>query len=108
MKSVLLKLAAMEIGSCTCVTKTPDTSYHSEDCLYRSLVEVRREVKRLAVQAEKLQLLEALVALGSVGIHLDDNGYVLTFEYAENIPTAVFVGDTLEACIEATYKAFNS
>lgn len=108
MKSVLHKLAAMAIGSCTCITKTQDTSYHSEDCLYRNLVEVRREVKQLVIQTEKLQLLEELVTLGSVGIHLDDNGYVLTFEYAENIPTAVFVGDTLEACIEETYKAFNS
>jgi hypothetical protein len=33
-------LSLSQIGSCTCLTKTPDTKFHSDTCRYRLLHEV--------------------------------------------------------------------
>lgn len=41
------------IGSCDCMTKTPETQYHGELCKYRILVErdkLKAEVERLRAQ----------------------------------------------------------
>ena len=35
--TIELNIARTEIGSCTCVTKTPDPQYHDERCTYRVL-----------------------------------------------------------------------
>jgi len=38
-KDIKANLQRMMIGSCSCLTKTPDVSYHYVDCKYRQLME---------------------------------------------------------------------
>jgi hypothetical protein len=47
MTDVFDKLHAAMIGSCTCQTKTPDVYYHNENCRYRLLDEVYKDVERI-------------------------------------------------------------
>lgn len=47
MSDVFEKIDRLSISSCTCLTKTPDTYYHKEDCGYRILREIHDDVKRI-------------------------------------------------------------
>ncbi|KVP65642.1 hypothetical protein WJ96_04545 [Burkholderia ubonensis] len=38
----LAALMKSKIGSCTCLTKTPEARYHHENCLYRQLCEIEQ------------------------------------------------------------------
>jgi hypothetical protein len=39
LKDLSVKLAVAEVGSCTCLTKTPEVQYHKEHCVYRKIAE---------------------------------------------------------------------
>lgn len=41
------KLLSAMIGSCTCLTKTPEAGYHKENCRYRLLKEVYNDMERI-------------------------------------------------------------
>ncbi|KVP16885.1 hypothetical protein WJ84_01010 [Burkholderia ubonensis] len=40
----LAALMKSKIGSCTCLTKTPEVRFHREDCHYRQLCEIEQAV----------------------------------------------------------------
>ena len=48
MSSTLLdRLFMAQVASCGCLTKTPEVSYHKEDCCYRILNEAHRRIELL-------------------------------------------------------------
>lgn len=38
-KAIEKRMVRAIVASCNCVTKTPDTAFHREDCRYRALAE---------------------------------------------------------------------
>lgn len=47
MNSLRQRMFEAQVASCTCVTKTPEVSYHREDCTYRILNEACRRMDLL-------------------------------------------------------------
>ena len=41
------KLQLISIGSCDCLTKTPDIEYHDKFCRYRLITEAIRYIEKL-------------------------------------------------------------
>lgn len=41
-ENIGLRLAQLEVGACTCLTKSPDIQFHAETCRYRLIVEVQQ------------------------------------------------------------------
>jgi len=65
---ILTKLRMAKVSSCSCLTKTPEASYHREDCLYRvlaeaiefiaappELAELQATIDRLTAENERLK-----------------------------------------------------
>lgn len=46
------KLVLQQAASCNCLTKTPDTEFHKEYCLYKVLVEAVNEIEYLRNKLE--------------------------------------------------------
>jgi hypothetical protein len=49
--SLLDRLIGLQVGGCTCMTKTPELQYHKPECVYRIVSEAFHELVRL-YQAE--------------------------------------------------------
>lgn len=58
MSDLYTRIVKSMIGSCDCQVKTPDTSFHDEDCTYRVL-------------GDCLELVEAVEALNRLTFHSD-------------------------------------
>lgn len=41
------RLVSLQVGRCSCCTKTPEIQYHDVDCVYRNAVEIYDQVKLL-------------------------------------------------------------
>ena len=41
-------LGLLQIGGCTCLTKTPELQYHAEDCKYRLAAEIQQALRARA------------------------------------------------------------
>jgi hypothetical protein len=54
-KDIKANLQRMMIGSCSCMTKTPDDSYHYVDCKYRQLNEAYYYIVELEDQVRSLR-----------------------------------------------------
>ena len=46
-EDVIHNLMLLQIGSCTCYTKSPQHEWHKENCEYRILAEIGEWVKNL-------------------------------------------------------------
>ena len=44
-KELVDSLEKLKIGSCTCLTKTPDVEYHSDECRYRIICQIIAKYK---------------------------------------------------------------
>lgn len=60
-----IKLHEMQIGSCTCLTKTPELKYHAEDCRYRVSAEILAYVEKLEGDAKLLEFITTQCLRGS-------------------------------------------
>lgn len=50
-----LNIEQSKIGSCQCLTKTPETQYHSANCPYRVICELQTQLKASEAKCERLQ-----------------------------------------------------
>lgn len=57
------RIALLGIGSCTCLTKSPDVHMHDGGCRYREIMEIADAVE--ALDAERGRLREALEEIAS-------------------------------------------
>lgn len=83
-----LKLA--QIGKCTCLTKTPDTKFHAEDCRYRLLSEVTEVIETLmraqhAAQQSEFKVFASLL-LSAAAQSGDENTIKLAMQLAGCAP----------------------
>jgi hypothetical protein len=46
-KEALINLHIATVGSCSCITKTPDPKYHSELCRYKQLISIINQLQQL-------------------------------------------------------------
>ena len=53
MRDVLVRLSYVN-PRCTCLTKTPETQYHDELCLYRVVHDAEAEILRLRTRVDTL------------------------------------------------------
>jgi hypothetical protein len=52
--SLLDRLIGLQIGGCTCMTKTPEVGWHKQDCTYRVANEAFFEIVRLSELTSRL------------------------------------------------------
>lgn len=96
-RDTFTNLMLAEIGSCTCMTKTPEPQYHDPKCLYRLWHNASMEVNSLRIRARRWDAVETLMVLGNVELtQAMDGGYSIHVEPVENILSQSWDGDTPE------------
>lgn len=53
-RPLLERLLAAQVGGCNCLTKSPDTKFHSPVCHYRLHFEAAEEISRQQVRFKNL------------------------------------------------------
>ena len=61
MRDILVRLSYVT-PRCTCLTKTPETQYHDELCIYRVVHDAEAEILRLRTRVDMLASYPAIIA----------------------------------------------
>lgn len=82
-----VKAFLRQLGSCNCMTKTPDAEMHAESCAYKHLANAQETFERWFLRIPDVD--ETLLDKNKAGDYIDDSMNLALVSYCQGIKQAL-------------------